>query len=62
MLSNSLKRQSVSSVVYDTLKRKIIELDYKPDQRLERGDVDKGIGMSRRTPLRQALIGWSWRV
>lgn len=54
MLSNSLKRQSVSSVVYDTLKRKIIELDYKPDQQLNEEMLTKELDVSR-TPLRQAL-------
>lgn len=52
VLNNS--RQTTSDTVYEFLKKKIIELEYEPDEHLVEEALTAQLGVSR-TPLRQAM-------
>ncbi|MFC7392080.1 GntR family transcriptional regulator [Scopulibacillus cellulosilyticus] len=54
MSNLEFKRQSVSDVAYNDIKKKIIDLDYKPGQSLSEEMLTNELNISR-TPLRQAL-------
>lgn len=47
-------RQTTGDTVYEYIKKKIIELEYEPDEHLVEESLTSEIGVSR-TPLRQAL-------
>lgn len=47
-------RQTTSDTVYEYIKKKIIELEYEPDEHLVEESLTAELGVSR-TPLRQAL-------
>ena len=49
-----VERKFTSNIVYDEIKRKIIELEYEPDKPLREEMLTEELGISR-TPLRQAL-------
>jgi DNA-binding GntR family transcriptional regulator len=48
------KRLSASDIVYENIKKKIIELEYEPEKTLNEEMLTNEVGVSR-TPLRQAL-------